>query len=268
MSNTTRRTPQPAFQLPPSSTRRPRRTRRILAIGAATLTLGCVGYIASDEVGSDESVRTASITDVREIVVEVGAGPVSLVGDPGRAVGIRSTLHGSATGTPSADHIVVDGVLRITTFCRGLALTCHVDQDITVPDGIPVTVQTTAGTVDATGLDVPRFQVTTSAGSVTASFARAPQAVRIETAAGNVALALATITTSMPSSTTSAPNDSWNSPPRKTSDSPRRRSSTPSTRSTGSPPRTGARRHPGIRRPRLRSTSTNWHQQLSGDGQE
>jgi DUF4097 and DUF4098 domain-containing protein YvlB len=59
-----------------------------------------------------------------------------------------------------------------------------------VPAGVPVRVHTAAGNVDASRLDVPRLEVGTEAGAVTAAFVRAPQNVMIRTAAGNVELRL------------------------------------------------------------------------------
>ena len=159
-------------------------------LSAAVLSVGCLAYIALDRPGDADLVRTASVADVRELVVEVDAGPITLVGTPGATVDIRTTLHGSATGTPRADHQLVDGVLTVRGSCAGLPLSCHVDEELTVPPGVPVRVNTSAGTVDASRLDVPRLDVVTSAGSVTAGFAAAPQDVRIRTAAGDVDLRL------------------------------------------------------------------------------
>lgn len=176
--------PQPA----PSGARR--RPRRVLLLGAAVLSVGCLAYVALDRPGDAESVRTASVAGVREIVVEVDAGPITLAGTPGTTVDIRTTLHGSATGTPRADHQLVDGVLTVRASCAGMPLGCHVDEELTVPAGIPVRAETAAGTIEASRLDVPRLDVTTSAGSVSAGFSTAPQDVRVRTATGNVDLQL------------------------------------------------------------------------------
>jgi DUF4097 and DUF4098 domain-containing protein YvlB len=57
---------------------------------------------------------------------------------------------------------------------------------VTVPAGIPIEIRTTTGTVAATDLDVPEFDVQSRTGEVSASFVRAPDRIAIAVATGSI----------------------------------------------------------------------------------
>ncbi len=164
------------------------RTRRYLLIAGTVLLLAGTGYVVLSQVGRSQETTTATVADVREIVVDIDSGPVTLIGGDGPAVGIRTVLYRSLTGGPAAGHRLDGGVLTISADCPSFGMYCHVEEWITVPAGTPVRASTTAGSVEGSELDVPTLDIDTSAGSVTASFARPPQDVRIDTSAGSVEL--------------------------------------------------------------------------------
>jgi hypothetical protein len=72
---------------------------------------------------------------------------------------------------------------------RGGCVDGYTEEHLTVPPGVPVRVRTGVGDVTATDLEVPRFDVQAGASTVTASFVRPPDDVRIEAGtAGDVEL--------------------------------------------------------------------------------
>lgn len=170
----------------PGSVAPRRRSRRYgLVIGALAATTVVGGLAVSTQVRHDTT--TTSVRDIREVAVDIGAGPVTLHGGDGDAVAIRSTPYGLFTSSSAPRHDVVDGVLRITSACSGVVFHCHTREEITVPAGVPVRVHTGVGDVTAVDLDVPWFTVSAGAATVTASFVSPPEEVRISTgAAGNV----------------------------------------------------------------------------------
>ena len=169
----------------PASDARAQRHRSRWVFGAVAATAVVGGLVASTQLSHETT--TTSVSGVREVLVDIGAGPVTLHGGEGDAVEIRSTPHGLFTTSSAPRHKTVDGVLRITSACSGLALHCYTREEITVPAGVPVAVHTGVGDVTAIDLDVPTFTVDTVAATVTASFVSAPEEVRIDVgAAGNV----------------------------------------------------------------------------------
>ncbi|WP_139173756.1 hypothetical protein [Geodermatophilus telluris] len=167
----------------PSPVARRRRSRWVVGAVAATALVG--GLAAATQVRHDST--SSVVPGVREVVVDIGAGPVTLRGGDGDAVGVRSTPHGLFTSSAAPRHELVDGVLRITSGCSGFALHCWTEEEVTVPAGVPVRVHTGVGDVTAVDLDVPLFEVGAGAGTVTATFTGAPGEVRVDAgAAGNV----------------------------------------------------------------------------------
>ena len=173
--------------LPSATPRRPRR-RRVLLAGAAVLVLAGT---ASSVLGAAEPLGTTTdtVAGVREIVVAVDGGSVSLRGGAGPDVTVRTTRYGSTFREPDAHARLDGGVLTVEADCAGtFAGGCHVAEDLTVPPGVPVRVRTAAGAIEAVDLDVPRFDAETAAGAISASFVRPPSDVRVTSSAGSVVL--------------------------------------------------------------------------------
>jgi len=136
--------------------------------------------------GSSTETRIASYTGVESIVVDLGAGGIILTGSTGDDVAVRTTLHRFLSREPVYAQSLTNGVLSITGSCPPPSINCGIDEELTVPAGVPVTVRMSAGEIHATGLDVPRFQAALGAGRVEASFVRPPELVDIDTEAGQV----------------------------------------------------------------------------------
>ena len=111
--------------LPSTRPRRPRR-RRVLLVGAAVLVLAGAG---ASVVGGADPIGTTTdvVPGVREIVVQVDAGPVALHGTASRDVTVRTTRYGSTFREPDARNRLDDGVLTVQAGCAGwFAGGCHV----------------------------------------------------------------------------------------------------------------------------------------------
>ena len=159
---------------------RPHRARWALA-GVGTLVLVGTAVLGAGLAATDRVTDTVS--GVREIVVDIGAGPVTLTGTSGTAVGIETITHGLFSA--SAEHVLADGVLTIRA--DGWGLNSYTEENIAVPAGVPVRVHTGAGDVTAVDLDVPRFSLNAGASTAHLSFRTAPQSISVDTgAAGTI----------------------------------------------------------------------------------
>jgi hypothetical protein len=174
---------QPVSAVPQPKSRRRRHTLLIRG-AAATLAVGAVA--ATVWLGSSTETRTASYAGVESIVIDLGAGGITLTGTAGQDVAVRTTLHSFLSRDPVYAQSVTDGVLTITGSCPPPSINCGVDEELTVPAGVSVTVRMSAGEIHATGLDVPRFQAAIGAGRIEAAFVRPPDLVDINTETGEV----------------------------------------------------------------------------------
>jgi hypothetical protein len=170
---------------------RPRRRGGRIAVAAAggALLLGAAGAVAFGVhvAGSLERDSVSrSFAGVREVVIEVDEGAVSLRTTAGPEVTVDAVRHWTPGYEPALGGAVVDGVLRLTSDCEDFNLGCETEQDIAVPAGVAISVHTVGGPIEAVDLDTPRFSGSTVGGPVTASFVRPPDDVRVETVAGPV----------------------------------------------------------------------------------
>jgi len=178
--------PQPASALPQPKSRR---RRNILLFGGVAAALA-VGGFAAAVYGSSTQTRTASYAGVESVVVDLGAGGITLTGSAGNDVAVRTTMHSFFSRAPVYEQSLTDGVLTITGSCPPPSINCGIDEELTVPAGVPVTVGLSAGEIHATGLDVPLFQAVVGAGRVEASLVRPPDVVDIDTETGQVVVTL------------------------------------------------------------------------------
>ena len=165
---------------------KPRRTRTLLMIGAAAVMIG--GGAAAVMINRTQQSTTDSFAGVSSVVVEIDNGSIAMSPAGDDKVGVRTTLNGFAGGIPVAGHRLDRGVLTITSACPPTSMNCYVEDELTIPAGIPVDVRTTTGTVDATDIDVPEIDIQTRTGEVTASFVRPPDRIAIAVATGSVEL--------------------------------------------------------------------------------
>jgi DUF4097 and DUF4098 domain-containing protein YvlB len=108
---------------------------------------------------------------------------------------------------PVTSHAVAGGTLTLSYSCPP-QLTCGVGYDVAVPQGTavrvsdregaitltslsgPVTAQTIAGAINATGLASPMAGLSSRAGSITAAFTAVPASVSVSTNAGPITVTL------------------------------------------------------------------------------
>ncbi len=133
--------------------------------------------------------QTSTFSGVRAIVVEDDIGHVTLTRATGTDVDLRSQLRW-AVQAPKPTAVVAGGTLTVRGTCPTLAAGCGVDEQLSVPAGVPVRVTASLGGITATDLDVPSLDATASAGGVTASFVRTPDHVSVSSSAGDVQLTL------------------------------------------------------------------------------
>jgi hypothetical protein len=136
--------------------------------------------------GSSTQTRTASYTGVESIVVDLGAGGITLTGSAGPDVAVRTTLHSFFGREPVIEQSLTGGVLTIIGSCPSPNMNCGIDEDLTVPAGVQVTLRLAAGEIHATGLDVQRFQAALGSGRVEAAFVSPPEQVDIDTGTGEI----------------------------------------------------------------------------------
>ena len=174
---------QPVSAVPQPKSRRGR--RRLLIRGAAA-ALAVGGVAATMWLGSSTETRTASYTGVESIVVDLGAGGITLTGSAGPDVAVRTTLHSFFSREPVIEQSMTDGVLTIIGSCPAPNMNCGIDEELTVPAGVPVTLRLSAGEIQATQLDVPRFEAEVGSGRVEAAFVSPPDLVNIDAGTGEV----------------------------------------------------------------------------------
>jgi hypothetical protein len=154
------------------------------------VALAAGGFTAAAALGGSTEIRTASYAGVESIVVDLGAGGITLTGSAGNDVTVRTSLHSFFSREPVIQQSLTDGVLTITGSCPPPNMNCGVDEELTVPAGVPVTLRMSAGEIAATQLDVPRFRASVGTGRVEASFVRPPDQVDIDTGTGQVVATL------------------------------------------------------------------------------
>jgi DUF4097 and DUF4098 domain-containing protein YvlB len=188
--------------------RRRHRTRNVVIAGAVVV-VAVAALIIGDQamIKNDQSQFTGD--GVRELVINQDAGDITLVaGSTAGQVRVATARRWSWQQPPSA-HTLKDGVLTLTgQSTRFLQLgTSQADQQVMVPPGVTVRVDVNAGTIRATDLDAPHFEVktesgsveatdldvttfsaTTSSGSIQASLSGATQRINARSSAGNVEL--------------------------------------------------------------------------------
>lgn len=158
-----------------------------------------------------EARARAVVDGVRSVEATVTSGAISVTaGDPGTGVVVESVRR-SAFRTATVTREVTDGRLVLSGGCGSGPLLddqCSVDLLLEVPPGTSLTLRTSAGDVDVTGVDgavdvrttvgdvtldgvrAQTVRVTTAAGDVDAELALAPQAVRVRSGVGDVTVAV------------------------------------------------------------------------------
>ncbi len=172
-------------------------------VAALVIAFSVVGVVS----GFTEQRRTTTFSypqAVSRIVVDTSTGSVELrAGAAGSPVAVERRTRSALGSSPTSSETVAGDVLTLRARCRGFGL-CGVAYTVTVPPGTAVAVDTSTGSVEASGL-TGDLEVTTSTGSiellglrsarvaaqastgsVELGFAAPPQDVRAETSTGSV----------------------------------------------------------------------------------
>jgi DUF4097 and DUF4098 domain-containing protein YvlB len=188
---------------------RRRHTTRYAVAAGAVLVFGVSALTIANQAMTKHEQTQFTTDGVRELVINQDAGDITLVaGSTAGQVRVTTSRSWSWQQPPST-HTVKDGALTLTgESSRFLQLgTSHADQEVTVPPGVTVRVDVSAGNIRATGLDAPHFEVktvsgsidaidldvtafsaTTSSGSIQASLYGATERINARTSAGSVEL--------------------------------------------------------------------------------
>jgi len=203
-------TPQRSGPFPAPSTQ-PHRRHNLLIVGAAAVIV--VGGAAA-VMASRTQHSTDSFAGVSSVVVEVENGNLAISPAGDDTVTIRTTLNVFLGRLPVADRRLEKGVLTITSTCPVASMNCYVEDELTVPNGVPVQVRTTTGNVEATDIDVPEFDVETVTGQVSASFVRPPGRIAISVVTGTVKVTVPAVDYRFDARTTTGTinSDVWNNP--------------------------------------------------------
>jgi hypothetical protein len=186
------------------------------ALVAALVALSGCGVLASTGSGAapgpdatSAAPRTYTVTSaVTTVIVNGGAGTITVTGSERATVEVTERAYYSNSKEPPAtSHAVAGGTLTLSYSCP-TQLTCGVGYALAVPRGTtvrvsdregaitltslsgPVTAQTIAGAINASGLASPTASLSSRAGSITAAFTAAPASASASTNAGPITLTL------------------------------------------------------------------------------
>ena len=182
---------------------------RNVVAGGAVIVAAVTALIIGNQamITKDQTQFTAD--GVHQLVINQDAGDITLVAGSTAGQVRVTTSRSSSWQQPTSTHTVQDGVLTLTgNSSRFLQLgTSQADQEVTVPPGVTVRVDVSAGNIRATDLDAPHFEVntesgsidvtdldvtafsaTTSSGSIQASLFGATERINARTSAGSVEL--------------------------------------------------------------------------------
>jgi hypothetical protein len=141
---------------------------------------------------------------VRKLVLDSRIGELTVRVSSQHGPEVTTEQHG-AFATPHASQTLKDGVLTVRGWCDSTFLggNCAVDFVVVVPPGTAIDVQNSVGDIRVRGADAdllahssvgevdlvelasPTVTASSNTGNVTASFARPPRTVRIDTSVGD-----------------------------------------------------------------------------------
>jgi hypothetical protein len=144
---------------------------------------------------------------VRKLVLDSRIGDLTIRVTDQHDAEVTTEQHG-AFATPHASQTLAHGVLTVRGWCDSTFLggNCSVDFVVVVPPGTAIDVQNSVGDIRIRGADAdlvahssvgglellelasPTVNASSNTGDVTASFARPPRTVRIDTSVGDAAV--------------------------------------------------------------------------------
>ncbi|MBG6139067.1 DUF4097 family beta strand repeat-containing protein [Longispora fulva] len=179
---------------------------RNVAVGViALLSVGALAACGLDDLTENREENAYEVTDaVTKLDIQAQAGAVTVRAGTG-PIKVKEILRYNGS-KPKATHVVADGTLRLVDGgCSGIR-NCGVEYEVTVPATLGVTVKTSAGAVDASGLSgevsletnagsvealtmgTKKLRIRSDAGRIRAEFTVVPDDVDVQTSAGSVAV--------------------------------------------------------------------------------
>jgi hypothetical protein len=185
-------------------------SRRVAAIGVLALPVllaGCGGLSQFGAGTHNPSAHVYTVTArVTTLVVKAGAGTIDVTGSDRGSIGVSEQESYGKT-PPTATHVVSGTTLTLSYTCPS-EFVCNVSYDVQVPAGVtvlvsssagaitlaslagPVSAQTSAGLITATGLTSPTASLKSNAGGIDADFSAAPASVHASTNVGPISISV------------------------------------------------------------------------------
>jgi len=185
-------------------------TAALVAGGCGTAILAPSGtHAAPGPAASSSGPKFYTVSSpVSAVVVNGGAGTITVTGTPAATVTVTEQAYYSNSAKPPAtSHIDQNGTLTLGYTCQ-MQLTCGVSYVIGVPRRVavqvsdregaitlvslagPLRAQTLTGVITGTGLASPSATFKSTAGEITAAFTAVPTSVSASTTAGPITLTL------------------------------------------------------------------------------
>jgi hypothetical protein len=160
-----------------------------MAVVGALLTLVFIAIgalLLLDVAARHTSATTTRYVNVRTLIVQTGAGDVSLTSAPaGGAVVVNTSQTKSLFKPKVRSRMTGAGTLVLTASCPN-QLGCGVRYDLSVPPDVAVRVSAGFGAIHATGLaSTSSIQLGTTAGGIDANGLNAPD-IRLSTGLGDL----------------------------------------------------------------------------------
>jgi hypothetical protein len=143
---------------------------------------------------------------VTTLIVKGGAGTIDVAGSDRGTIGVSQQESYGKTA-PTATHVISGTTLTLSYTCPS-EFVCGVSYDVQVPAGVavrvssdagaitltalagPVSAQTSAGLITATGLTSPTASLKSDAGGIDAVFSAAPASVHASTNVGPISISV------------------------------------------------------------------------------
>lgn len=216
---------------------RSRRVPLLIAVTSAVFLAGCASSTSSTSSSPSSANGSSSKAAGGSYTLPSSVKTLKISNEVGttRVTAAQSSSQVSVVERPSgdatSDHTVAGSTSTISSHCPGSG-NCHIDYQITMPPGVALNVnasaglvslqggfteaqiKTEAGEVSGTGLGHGSYTVATGAGKVDLTFTSAPTLVKVTTDAGIIAVTVpgsasyrVTVSTEVGKSDVKVPND-------------------------------------------------------------
>jgi hypothetical protein len=179
----------------------------VCAVVAAPLLAGCGGLSQFGAGTHNAPAQVFAVTArVTTLVIKSGSGSIDVTGSDRGSIAVSQQASYGKT-PPTATHVVSGTTLTLGYTCPS-EFVCSVSYDVQVPAGVavqvsssagtitlmslagPVSAQTTAGLITATGLTSPTASLKSNAGGIDATFSSAPVSVHATTHVGPISISV------------------------------------------------------------------------------